>query len=898
MSDSATVLPVIRTKLYRPPVTPDYVRRASLENSLDKGFSLPITIVVAPAGYGKTTLISHWLETRDSISVWLSLDEMDNNFRGFLTYFIATLRNAIPGCCPHSFKLANAQTLRTVPAIAASLLNDLDDFDDRIILVLDNYHHLRSSDIHSLIDQLLEHPSPHLHLVVLSRRDPPLSLASRRVGHQLTEIRLSDLEYSSGEMYSFLEQAAEYAVPPDVADRLLNMTEGWPAAARLAALAIRQSNNKQQFIDDFSAQTEPLREYLISEVITGLDQQVQECLLSTAILERFNAALCEAVHHGDTTKAETTIKGEQFVTALQGSGLLYIPLDNQRTWFRYHQLFADLLMYRLTEFRSQAEIERLHLRASNWYAENSYFEEAIRHALQAKDAERAAAIVGAARHDLMDTDHWIRLESWMELFSNADIEKLPQLAVLNCWMNLNHYYRLELLPQNLEHADAALEIANITETEAVQLRSELAIIRSSLAYWTMDPVLGMSLTEDVIVGTVRQPEYVYSLAVMYRVGAYQLQGNLQAAEQLLLQSLQGHPLRQPGSQARILQAMCFVYWSNANTRKLAQTAARLLELSVEQQLSWSESFGHYFLGMVHYEQNELDVAISHLEQVALDPYQYPIQNVTHSSILLGLAYQAAGLPQRALEIESKLHHFVLEKGNPAFIGLSEALQAELDLRRGHLSQTKQWVDLVATPALTNRHRFFNAEFSAVKALLARNTRDAREQAAEWLVLLRKICEQSCNRRLMIDVFGMSALLKEACGSGEDALVYMKQAVLLAQPGKLIRPLADLGPGIIKLLNHLELDEQGLNYVGSVLSALHKSNETSNTDAPKLMPDALSTREVEILTLFASHLSNKEVAERLFISIGTVKRHAHNIYGKLTVGGRRDAVSKARGLGIL
>jgi ATP/maltotriose-dependent transcriptional regulator MalT len=345
--------------------------------------------------------------------------------------------------------------------------------------------------------------------------------------------------------------------------------------------------------------------------------------------------------------------------------------------------------------------------------------------------------------------------------------------------------------------------------------------------------------------------------------------------------------------------MCVSYWPEAEPQKLQQAATRLLEIGLEHELTWSQSFARYYLGLFHFDRNELGAAVEHFEIIVGDPYRYPIQNLTHCSFLLSLCYQVQGLPDRAREIANSIYRLTFERGNKMFVDLAQAFIADLDLRQGRLAQANRWARTVEMPPPHPMQRFFNAELTFVSERIAQDTPASRGTAAERLDNLHDLFSRTHNRRLLIDVLGLKALLADAGGKLDEAMTLLKAAVLLGQPEQFIRPLANLGPGLIKLLNRLDLDLEGLRYVGSILSALRESDRATGVESGnEPLLEVLSGRELEILDLFARNLSSKDIAEQLFIAPGTVKRHAHNILGKLSVSSRQEAVSKARGLGIL
>jgi len=899
MNKSQNTVPVNRTKLYRPPVTADYISRDALDASLEQGVELPLTVVSAPAGYGKSTLISHWLETSRYPSAWLSLDESDSDVRVFLTYFVAALQMISADACKETLSIINAESLPSLPFIATQLSNDLDELDERLLLVLDDYHRIRETDINFVLDRLLEHPSRNLQLIILSRRDPALSLSPLRAHHLLNEIRMRDLKFSSEDTLAFLTQVISYPLDTSNIQRLQDSTEGWPVGIRLATLALAHQDNVVDYLNQFGADARPLQEYLVGEVLSAQPPAVQDCLLNISILDRFNALLCDAICNNKAGDKGIPASGRDFIEILENSGLFCVALDGQGEWFRFHHLFGDLLQKQLEERRGSEEITRLHKTASHWFAENGYVEEAIHHALAGGDVAAAVETVGYARHDLMNNDQWHRLERWLNLFSHEAIQQHAHLMLLRCWLDYYHWYRLDYVMKDLDRADVLLETTPLDASAGAPLKAEVAAIRSNLAYWTLEPSHGVTLANQVLRDSPDDHECVRSTALFGLGALYQMLGELQQGEQIIWDHMDDGRLNSPSSRARLVLPLCIAYWPEADTQKLLKAASGMLQIGLEHELPWSESFARYFFGLIHYERNELSEAMAQLKIIVDDPHRYPIVNVTHCSFLLSLSYQALALPDQAREVADSIAKLTFERGNKMFIALAEAFQADLDLLQGRIAHAEHWVNGFVPPAPHGLQRFYNAELTSIRVMMTLDTPESRAAAAEQLDSFHQVVKQIHHKRLMIDVLGMKALLANAEGDVDTAVALLHEAVLLGQSGQLIRPLADLGAGLVKLFNRLDLNQEGLQYVGKILGALNGSSEATTAQSGNgNMSASLSQRELEILDLFAINLSNKEIAEQLFISPGTVKRHAYNIFRKLSVKDRHDAVSKSRGLGIL
>jgi LuxR family maltose regulon positive regulatory protein len=345
-------------------------------------------------------------------------------------------------------------------------------------------------------------------------------------------------------------------------------------------------------------------------------------------------------------------------------------------------------------------------------------------------------------------------------------------------------------------------------------------------------------------------------------------------------------------------------------RKLQQSASRLLQISLEYELSWSHSFARYFLGLIHYERNELNEAVAQLEIIVGKPYLFPIQNVTHCSFLLSLSYQALGLPDQARQVAESIAKLTFERGNQLFIDLAEAFQADLDLLQGRIAQADQWARAFVVPAPHGMQRFFNAEITCIRVMMARNTPQSLKSAAEQLDSMHKLLGRIHHRRLMIDILGMKALLADALNQESTAFEKLSEALTLAEPGEFIRPFLDLGHQMADLLKRLAKQNPDLKYTERILAAF--SNEETGMGqngsddqsvhrsflSNQALVEPLTNREIEILLILPKGLSNQKIAERLFISPETVKRHLYNIYQKFDVKNRQQAIVKAKSLGIL
>ena len=438
MADRTQAAPIIRTKLHRPLVTRDFVFRKTLQDRLDEGGHQPLTLVSAPAGYGKSTLVSHWLETRDGPSAWLSLDETDSDIRRFLCYVVAAVQTVFPEACAETTAQLEAEELAPLPVLAGCLSNDFDDIEEFLVLVLDDYHRINESAVHELVNPLLLHPTPRLQLVVISRRDPPLSLGVLRAHNSVAEIRMQDLKFTLADTAAFLEEAAGKTVSSTTLARLQQITEGWVTGLRLATLALKHRSDADAFLRGLTGSVRTIQDYLAEEILAQQLPAAQDCLIKTSILNCFCAPLCSAVCMAQCSAGEGTLCGNPFIRFLDDAGMLCVSLDEQGEWYRYHHLFQELLQRQLKARRTPNEIAELHRRAASWFEAQGLLEEAIHHALKADGPAEAGRLIVRHRSEILNGEQWYRLDLWLKRLPAEVVEKEPELLMLKAWLLQNH----------------------------------------------------------------------------------------------------------------------------------------------------------------------------------------------------------------------------------------------------------------------------------------------------------------------------------------------------------------------------------------------------------------------------------------------------------------------------
>ena len=898
--------PLIRTKLYRPQVHRDLVERTSLLERLNSRHHQPFLLVSAPAGFGKTTLVNQWLDRATGTAAWLSLDENDNNLIVFLNYFLAAIQTIFPKGCSTTQNLLAAPHTPSPDYLTSTLINEINDLPEEFLLVLDDYHLLTDQDIHQFVSTLLQHAPPCLHLVIISRHDLPFSVSRLRATQRMTEVRLADLRFTPEEIQAYLKLSLGVDVSPETVSVLAKRTEGWAVGLGMACLALREQDDRAGFIDAFHGTHRYIMEYLIDEVLSHQPQRIQIFLLSTAILDRFCGPLCDAlletIPNSDDHEQPAS---REILAQLARDNLFIVPLDHHGEWFRYHHLFKELLWHKLKAEISPAQQAALQTAAATWLDQNDFAEEALRHYFAVNDTAAAARLVARQRSTLLNQTQWPLMEQRLHQFSPDILDQYPNLLMLKTWL-LYHRSKYPELPAALQQLETALEQSSLTSEEIDHLQGEISTLRSILYLLAVDPKSAVAHARHAIEQTRRALWMVRILARLCLAIGLQMMGDLNQAYAAIYRGFKEEEVQSTRFKGALLVTVCFVHWMVADLQDMAQAAKQSIKLSQEDGSPYILNWGHFYLGLVYYQQNDLTAAEQHFAAVVQQPYLANGDCYAYSACALALNHQVQGRPSEAKMVLEAAAAFFLATGNTTLMALIQAFQAEVALQQGQVAAASQWAaHLDPLPPFTMIYGVFWPHLTLVKIWLAQDTPTSRQQASDLLQKAQEFVETTHNTRFLIEVLALQALFHDAQGESQTSAELLEQALALAQPGGFIRLFVDLGPKIAHLLTTFQTNGTGSRrYVDQILAAFASQSDTETKIVLDPRPSAtqliepLTNREQEVLVLLAHRLTNKEIAERLVIAPTTVRQHTIHIYQKLAVNGRRQAVSKAISLGII
>ena len=877
--------PILATKLFSPPPRPKVVLRPRLNDRLNEGLTRKLTLISAPAGFGKTTLASEWVADRGRPVAWLSLDEGDNDPARFLTHLVAAVRTIAATVGAGVLGALQSPQPPPTEAILTALLNEITTFPDTFVLVLDDYHVIDAKPVDLALSFLLEHLPPQMHLVIATREDPPLPLARLRARGQLTEVRASDLRFTLAEAAGFLNQVMELGLSAEDIAALETRTEGWIAGLQLAAISMQGHRDATSFIKSFTGSHHFVVDYLVEEVLHQQSESVQTFLLRTSILERLCGPLCDAVLRGPAAS------GHETLAYLQQANLFIIPLDNERRWYRYHHLFADLLRQRLHQSTasSAGDVAELHRRASQWYEDNGLEIEAFHHATAADDVERAARLVEGEEMPLHFRGAAASVLKWLESLPTMVLDARPSLWVIYA-SALLFVSQLTGVEQKLQAAEAALQGAELDD-KTRDLVGHIASIRATVA-------VAQNNVDAIIAQSRRALHYLHPdnlpvrTATTWTLGvAYQLQGSRAAAgraytEAISISQAIGH---------YIITILATIGLGNIQEVEnqlhlAAETYQHVLQLTGDPPLPVACE-AHLGLARIFYEWNDMDAAQQHGQQSVLLARQVEhTDRFVASEVFLARLKLARGDVDGATGMLTKVGQLVRQYNFVHRMAEVAAAHALALLHQGDLATAAHLAQMHNLPAIQARVCLARGDTSAALAVLQPLRQQA--EAKGW-----------ADERLKVMV--LQAVAHQAHGEKDKAVQVLGEALALAAPGGFIRIFVDEGIPMAQLLAEAATRGMMPAYTGRLAAAFEAEKQRSGGESP-LRPfppsrpgiEPLSQREWEILQLIAEGLSNREIGERLFLALDTVKGHNQRIFGKLQVQRRTEAVARARELGLL
>ncbi len=918
---------ILATKLYLPPPPAKAVLRPHLTERLNEGFHRKLTLVSAPAGFGKTTLVSEWVNGSERPTAWLSLDEGDNDPTRFLVYCVAALQTVAASI--GEGVLVALQSSRPPPteAILTTLLNEITTVQNDFVLVLDDYHVLDAKPVDHVLTFLLEHLPPQMHLVITTREDPQLPLSRLRARGQLTELRAADLRFTPFEAAEFLKGVMGLDLSAQDISLLETRTEGWIAGLQLAALSMQGHQDVTGFIESFTGSHRFVLDYLVEEVLQRQPESARSFLLQTAILNRLSGPLCNAVSERDDSS--------RMLGDLERSNLFVVSLDDQRLWYRYHHLFAEVLQARLLEEHSE-QVAALHRRASAWYEQNALPFEAIRHAFAAEDLERAAGLLELVARAMLANRQEERFLGWLKALPDELLKVRPVLSV---------YYALTLVSSDLGVTEARFEDAErlldstarvsdepgspaalmviVDEEEFKSLPGITAITRAYHA-GALGDVSGSVNYASKALDLLPEGDHFWRGAAGALLGlAYWTRGELEAAHRFFADGMAS--LRMTGD---IIQSnsgafiLADIRTAQGRLREVARIYEQALQLAASQGEFMLPGTADLYVGMseLRHEYNELEGAMGYLlKSKELGAHNGLADNRYRWYVAMARIKEAQGDFGGALGLLDEAERLYIPSPDP-YVRPIPALKTRIWVKQGRLAEALAWAreaGLSCDDELSYLREF--EHITLARVLIAQYKSDrvnsAIRLATSLLERLLSAAEEGGRKGSVIEILVLQALAHQAQGDVPAALELLARALALAEPEGYVRIFVDESSSVRELLRRATGQAKTPHmkrYGRRLLSALEENEDAQplgsaqdesspsarNSVTTEHLLEPLSPRELEVLQLVAEGLSNREISKRLFRAVDTVKGHNRMIFGKLGVNNRTEAVAHARALGLL
>ena len=914
------------TKLALPPVRADLVPRPRLTNQLQLGIQRPLTLIAAPAGFGKTTLLSTWLEHASLPAAWISLEHDDDDLTRFWSYVFTALSRVHPDSGTSALSLLQASTLSPLPPIEIVLtvwINDLAALPHQVALVLDDYHLITAQPIHRSITYLLDHLPPQLHLVIVTRADPPLSLARLRARGHLTEIRAADLRFTAEETAAFLTRALGLELSAQDIATLEARTEGWIAGLQLAALSMQGRKDIPGFLEAITGSHRYIIDYLVEEVLARQPEPVQTFLLQTAILERLQGSLCEAVM-GEMREPGEEASGQAMLEQLEQANLFLTPLDDERLWYRYHQLFAEALRHRLQR-RQPAQVPELHRRASTWYEQHGLVRDAVHHALAAADFEQAVRLMEQAVDSLVRRGEIATLQRWVDALPHELILSHIELSVWQGWLLFvsgkhaaaeRHLQDIErtfgINRASAEHSEQQTMASGAFNQTAILGR--IAAIRASIAVTQGDLPRTIALSR-LALEYLPQESMARAYVAWYLGKAHWLSGDMEAASIALVEASRvSWEVDHPYAVFLVAHDLAHLQITQGHLHQADQTYRQALQLAI-QRGGHQPALGPAYVGRGNLERewNHLDAATSLLQEgIKLCEQTANTGVIVQASTGLAFIKQARGdtdgasaMMQQAVQ-RAERQHLSQSRSTQEV----EASQAWLSLIQGDEAATLRWVHRCGLSVDQELNPLREREYLTLVRILI--TQRRLDEAVKWLGNLVQLAEAQGRTGSMIELLMLQAEALHASGEMKQAMERLSRSLSLAEPEGYIRLFVDEGAPMAQLLVQMRIrkpdDRSGsMHYREHLLALLGRAHDEDVLhSAVAAVPgsgtyslsEPLSERELEVLRLIVAGCSNREIADQLVIAVSTVKWYVNAIYGKLQVESRTKAIARARELNIV
>jgi len=902
-----------RVKLHRPHAIAGSIERPRLLEKLDQVLQKPIALISAPAGFGKTTLMTRWLDRCPVPNAWLQLDENDCEIPTFLSGVVAALRHLFPICLQNTANLQHAPGTVPLADWKHALIADLELLKDTpFILALDDYHLVGNPAIDLLLIDVLGYESLPMHLIISARRNPSMSFSQLKVQGRIVEIKTADLRFTDSEAFTYMRQSLAIPLSVEAINQLQEKTEGWAAGLALAAISLREEVQHEELITHLGRADRHVSNYLLDQVINNLPDEIREFLILTATFNEFCASFLSEVVGSRQSEGEIQVLLEN----LEDSQLFLISLDTQRSWYRYHQLFRQVLLSRQRLYYQPDQLATYHRRAAAWLIRHGNVDDALGHLIAVADWVGAAQLVESQFCSMLNAEDYPSIKRRLGYFSEDFIATRPGLLLIQAWMahfGLRLAQMRSLTSRIQVMLDAALLQSDAAESDVPLPGFEVISHQTVQAHiWTLDSLI-LYLTNQgsqavplarQAVNTMPEPWlFAHGNAMIFLGLSMLMEGQYHQTEEMFTKAYVS--LQYPGTTygARMLFCLAVIHLLQGELELCRQTAELLVRNSLAFNLLLNQGWGYYLLGRVYQEWNQLELAARYYQLVVDQRFTSNLFCALESLQGYAFVLQILGrheLSQQSLDTLQQFSSDQITAMPQPVMGLT----AWLKLENGNRVEALRWAESFNAPIAEQAIIWYHIpQIYKVKILMDAGGPETSRVVDQLLDEIQYLAERTHNNFTLLRVLSMRAIWLARQGESATAQQTLVRALCLGRPGGFIHTFVIRGPEMLELLravspqlkNELDLAE----YIDTIIAAFSMPIDPHPT-APNLreIKTLLTERELEVLELLAERLSINEISATLYISPSTVQQHTHHIYRKLNAANKRQAVARAVELGIL
>ncbi|MEL4455762.1 LuxR C-terminal-related transcriptional regulator [Lutimonas vermicola] len=896
----------LKTRLNKPIIHSDFIERERITSALNRNKSKTLTLIIAGAGYGKSITVSQWLDQLDKKYCWVEMDEDCNKFKTFVEYIIEATRTVFPNLLGEISKMIKSIEVDSPKVISKHLINELLDIEEDFYIVIDDYHLIQNAENHQLVEMILKYLSARIHLIIISRNDPPLNINQLSAYDNVFELRGQDLRFTPEEIGQLSEQLYDKKLNVDQIKSVIQATEGWIIAARLHLKILSEGTDLRESSELLQSKQECLMENMFHEVITVEQDDIFKGLLLASFSKRFTIDLIVRLMEFDRTNHsfDPDLFTKRFRKTLKNTMFIY-ALDHEGKWFRFHRLVYDLMRNKVKQRYSRAQIKNFHIEASRYLEGIHSYEEAIHTALYADDVDFAISIIIANYNTLLDSEQFQRLGSWLNMLPPGTVEMHPELLMTRAILN-EAKHDLHGLTSDLEIFEKIMMPVNKNSLECKRMRSSYYAMSAGKFFYSKEYDRTLKMTDKALPLLNGNYSYVYSFVYIIRSMTLQITGYEKEATELTDKYLTAIPKDDKMGILRSHLCNIIVKSIQGKIDKISVSANLIIKLSLEQKKWMTYAMANYYLAASSYYRNELEKVRKIYEESRKNGFSGRPNFILQTGFFAALQMHSDQDNEGYDQIISELYDYVNKFNKSELTQLVAAFELEHELLHGNLNKARELATHVDFRDLSTIFYFYTPSLTKIKLMLADPENWDIEETRLELEELIENKEKKNLEHILVQVYPLIAIWHSRYGRKTDAISHLRKAIKMAEKGGFVRVFLDLGEEMRLLLTQLELQEKKSPFIDKLLNGFNL-NYRNEAFATNLIPmknelsagqSIVTPRETEILNLIGKGHSNKEIADLLFLSHSTIKTYLYNCYQKLEVKNRVEAIMKSKKLGIL